>query len=40
MQRDGVTVQIPNPHRRDIGLGLLKLILAEAGITRDEWERV
>lgn len=29
---------IPNPHNRaDIGINLLKLILDEAGITRDEW---
>ena len=29
---------IPNPHgRSDIGVNLLKLILSEAGISRDEW---
>lgn len=29
---------IPNPHGgRDIGVNLLKIILDEASITRDEW---
>jgi len=31
-------VQIPNPHKGDIGVGLLKLILRTAGISKDEWE--
>jgi len=30
---------IPNPHRRDIGVGLLAVILRQAGISRTEWER-
>ena len=38
MQRGSVTVRIPNPHRSDIGKGLLSRILDQAGITRDEWE--
>jgi hypothetical protein len=28
---------IPNPHRRDIGLNLLSIILRQAGISRREW---
>lgn len=28
---------IPNPHGSDIGLDLLRLILRQAGITREEW---
>jgi len=28
---------IPNPHRQDIGVPLLKEILNRAGITYEEW---
>ena len=31
---------IPNPHGTDIGIGLLKRILREARISREEWERI
>jgi hypothetical protein len=31
---------IPNPHRGDIGVGLLKLVLDQAGIARKEWEAI
>ena len=38
MERDGLTVTIPNPHKhKDISVGLLKRILDQAGISRDEW---
>lgn len=40
MQRGDITVAIPNPHRGDIGIGLLSLVLRQAGISRDEWEAV
>ena len=30
---------IPNPHREDIGVNLLKIVLNEAGISREEWLR-
>ncbi len=33
------TIPIPNPHRQEIGVSLLARILAEAAVTRDEWER-
>jgi predicted RNA binding protein YcfA (HicA-like mRNA interferase family) len=29
---------IPNPHSGDIGVGLLALILRQAGVTRAAWE--
>ena len=32
-------VRLPNPHRGDIGVHLLGRILAQAGITRDEWDQ-
>ncbi|TVR57420.1 MAG: type II toxin-antitoxin system HicA family toxin [Gemmatimonadales bacterium] len=38
MVRGDVTVRIPNPHRGDIGVGLLTRILRQARIGRDEWE--
>jgi len=31
---------IPNPHRQDIGVDLLKRILRQGEIQREEWERV
>lgn len=39
MVRDQLVLTIPNPHRGDIGVGLLSVILREAGISRKEWER-
>jgi len=38
MVRGAVVVTIPNPHRGDIGVGLLKLVLEQAGVSRKEWE--
>lgn len=40
MARGSAVVSIPNPHRGDIGIGLLKLVLDQAGVTRREWETV
>jgi len=34
---DQRTVKLPNPHRSDIGEGLLKKIIAEAGLSEAEW---
>jgi len=40
MAKGQVQLTIPNPHGgRDIGVNLLKLILDEAGISREEWLR-
>ena len=39
MARADIVVTIPNPHRGDIGVGLLTVVLRQAGITRAEWER-
>jgi predicted RNA binding protein YcfA (HicA-like mRNA interferase family) len=38
MVRGAVVVTIPNPHRGDIGVGLLELVLEQAGVSRKEWE--
>ena len=40
MARENTTVRVPNPHRGDIGTDLLRNILKQAGIDRDEWESV
>ncbi len=37
MVKGDVQLTIPNPHRGDIGVSLLKLLLKEAGISREEW---
>jgi predicted RNA binding protein YcfA (HicA-like mRNA interferase family) len=38
--RGSIVVTIPNPHTGDIGIGLLAVILKQAGVSRSEWERV
>ena len=41
MVRGNVQLTIPNPHGgREIGVSLLKMILDEAAISRDEWLNV
>jgi predicted RNA binding protein YcfA (HicA-like mRNA interferase family) len=40
MQRGDVTITLPNPHRGDIGIGLLATVLRQAGVSREEWEAV
>ena len=40
MVKSDIQVSIPNPHGSDdIGVNLLKLILSQAGISREEWLR-
>ena len=39
MVRGGTVLTIPNPHGGDIGTKLLALLLRQAGISRNEWER-
>jgi hypothetical protein len=33
-------ISIPSPHRGDIGRNLLAVILREAGISKQEWEKL
>ncbi len=40
MLRKGLKVILPNPHRTDIGRALLARVLREAGISREEWEKL
>jgi predicted RNA binding protein YcfA (HicA-like mRNA interferase family) len=37
MARGDVVVKLPNRHRGDIGEGLLKKILSQAGVSVEEW---
>jgi len=37
MRRGETTVIVPNPHDGDIGPDLLRRILRQAGVSRDEW---
>jgi predicted RNA binding protein YcfA (HicA-like mRNA interferase family) len=38
MVKEDLILTLPNPHRKEIGIDLLKKILKQAGISRDEWE--
>jgi predicted RNA binding protein YcfA (HicA-like mRNA interferase family) len=40
MIKEQLRVILPNPHRGDIGKGLLTRILHQAGISREEWEQL
>jgi predicted RNA binding protein YcfA (HicA-like mRNA interferase family) len=40
MLKDDITVRIPNPHKGDIGKGLLAEILRQARIKKEEWEQL
>jgi hypothetical protein len=39
MVRGDRVLTIPNPHRADIGVELLTLVLRQAGVSRKDWER-
>jgi predicted RNA binding protein YcfA (HicA-like mRNA interferase family) len=40
MIRGDTRLRIPNPHQGVIGRGLLSRILRQAGISREDWERL
>jgi predicted RNA binding protein YcfA (HicA-like mRNA interferase family) len=40
MIRETTTITIPNPHQGDIGRDFLVRILRQAGIDREEWEKL
>jgi predicted RNA binding protein YcfA (HicA-like mRNA interferase family) len=40
MLKAEIKLAIPNPHQGDIGRELLNRILRQAGIERDEWEKL
>jgi predicted RNA binding protein YcfA (HicA-like mRNA interferase family) len=39
-RKENITLTIPNPHRGDIGEGLLVKILKQARIDRTTWEQL
>lgn len=40
MRKAALKVRIPNPHRGDVSTALLSRLLHEAGISREEWEKL
>ncbi len=38
MKKEALKLRIPNPHQRDISVGLLRRILRQADISLQEWE--
>lgn len=40
MEKEDLTISIPNPHQGDIGREFLVRILHQAQINRDEWEKL
>jgi predicted RNA binding protein YcfA (HicA-like mRNA interferase family) len=40
MVKGDLRIRIPNPHKKDIGKNLLKLIMKEAEISQETWERL
>jgi len=40
MMKGSLTIHIPNPHRGVIDITLLKKILRQAGLSREDWERL
>ncbi len=40
MIRDKLRLTLPNPHQSDIGINLLNKILKQAGILKEDWEKL
>ena len=40
MMKGSRRITIPNPHRGDIDWSLTKQILAQAGIDREQWDKL
>jgi len=40
MVKGDLRIRIPNPHKKNIGKNLLKLILKEAEISKETWEKL
>ena len=38
MIKGDLTLTLPNPHQGDVGRELLRRLLRQAGISREEWE--
>lgn len=40
MIKDKLRLTLPNPHQREIGINLLSKVLKQAGISKEDWERL
>ena len=40
MRRGDLDLRIPNPHQGDIGKSLLSRLLKQAGVSREDWEKL
>lgn len=40
MARGDVTIRLPNPHEGDVSIGLLTRVFRQAGVSREEWEKL
>lgn len=40
MLKESLKITIPNPHEGEISVGLLHRILKQAGINREDWEKL
>jgi len=40
MIKEDRTLRVPNPHQGDIGKELLTRVLRQAGISKDDWEKL
>jgi len=40
LSRGNRSLILPNPHRGDIGAGFLNRILRQAGVSKEDWERL
>lgn len=40
MVKGDLTLTIPNPHHKDIGREFLARILKQAGVSKEEWEKL
>lgn len=40
MVKSDLTLTIPNPYQKDIGRELLARILRQAGVSKEEWEKL
>ena len=40
MVKGDITIRVPNPHQADIGRELLMRIVRQAGVNKDDWEKL
>ncbi len=40
MVKDDITIRVPNPHQAGIRRELLMRILRQAGVSKDDWEKL